>query len=139
MSQYEKEMSGPSPSGYYFSGLFWTSGLSSWASDLFHLYVVAHCLVSKKLVSSTGVANFFLVNSMCPTTANVENVLFRHQWKTSLLSFSSKPNIAQLQKSLFQFKWLHNFNKCKYKYIMGYYKVKHFFLESTFSALSKEV
>ena len=30
-----------------FLGFFWTSGLPSWASDLFHLQ--AHCLVSKKV------------------------------------------------------------------------------------------
>ena len=59
LSQYKNEESGPNPSGYFFSGLFWTSGLSPWASDLFHLHVVTQCLVSKKLLSSTGIANSF--------------------------------------------------------------------------------
>ena len=31
----------------FFQGFFWTSGLASWASDLFHF--LAHCLVSKKV------------------------------------------------------------------------------------------
>ena len=59
LSQYKNEKSGPNLSGYFFSGLFWTSGLSPWASDLFHLHVVTQCLVSKKLLSSTGIANSF--------------------------------------------------------------------------------
>ena len=31
----------------FFLAVFWTSGLSLWASDL--LYLLAHCLVSKKV------------------------------------------------------------------------------------------
>ena len=30
-----------------FPGFFWTSGLSLWASDFYHL--LAHCLVSQKV------------------------------------------------------------------------------------------